>query len=132
MIKLEAGWMWQLLMLQYFIPGFLVGGDYFDYRLVTTRIHRKVMNCINWRTDFFDVCRSFNVKPAAACIQFGLHAPGVKSIALSTTEVKRIKDNIQFANTEIPSSFWETLKAKGLISVNFFEKKPAIPVEGKS
>ncbi|MBK5272248.1 MAG: aldo/keto reductase [Bacteroidia bacterium] len=104
-----------------FHSGFLVGSNYFDYKLMKPGTAESD-DLYKWRDEFFTVCRNFNVRPAAACIQFGLHAPGVKSIALNTTEVKRVRENIEFANTEIPVTFWETLKSKGLISVNFFEK----------
>ena len=70
--------------------------------------------------DFFEICKQFNVKPAAACVQFALHVPGVKSIALNTTDAKRVKENIEMANVEIPLDFWEALQSKGLIEVNFF------------
>jgi D-threo-aldose 1-dehydrogenase len=114
-----------------FHSGFLVGGDYFDYKLVQPGTVRNDA-LYKWRHEFFDVCRTFNIKPAAACVQFGLHAPGVSSIALNTTEVKRVKENIQFANTEIFSLFWEMLKSRGLISVNFFENKRVVPLENEN
>lgn len=105
-----------------FHSGFLVGGEYYDYKLVKPGTAESEA-LYKWRNDFFSVCKNHGIKPAAACIQFGLHAPGVKSIALNTTEVRRVKENIDFATTEIPLPFWEELKAKGLIEVNFFEKK---------
>jgi D-threo-aldose 1-dehydrogenase len=114
-----------------FHSGFLVGGDYFDYKaLQVGTVQADAL--VKWREEFFEVCRTFNIKPAAACVQFGLNAPGVNSIALNTTELKRIKENIQFANTKIVSSFWEALKTRGLISVNFFENKPAVAVDDKN
>lgn len=108
-----------------FNAGFLVGGDYFNYKLIKPGTPENDA-LFRWRSEFFEVCKSFEVKPAAACIQFSLHAPGVDSIALSTTELSRIKENIMFANTELPGSFWEALKTKGLIGVNFFETHPAV------
>ena len=53
-------------------------------------------------------------------MQFALNVPGVKSIALNTTDAKRVKENIEMANLEIPLEFWDALQAKGLIEVNFF------------
>lgn len=114
-----------------FHSGFLVGSDYFDYKPLTRGVAESDA-LFRWRDEFFEVCRAFNVKPAAACIQFALNAPGVNSIALNTTEVKRVQDNIQLASTELPASFWEALKTRGLISVNFFDKKPAVTVEEKN
>lgn len=114
-----------------FHSGFLVGGDYFDYKL-TKRGTVDSDALYRWRDELFEVCRAFDVKPAAACVQFALHAPGVNSIALNTTDVRRIKENIEFANTKIHSSFWETLKSRGLISVNLFENKRVVPVKDEN
>jgi D-threo-aldose 1-dehydrogenase len=114
-----------------FHSGFLVGGEYFDYKLMKPGTI-KADALYKWRTEFFEVCKTFNVNPAAACVQFGLHAPGVNSIALNTTEVKRIKENIQFASTKILSLFWEMLKSRGLTSVNFFENNRVVPVENEN
>ena len=101
-----------------FHSGFLVGGDYYDYRLVE-KGDPKNDALFKWREEFFEVCRKFNVKPAQACVQFALNVPGVKSIALNTTDVKRVKENLEMANTEIPVEFWEALQSKGLIQLNF-------------
>jgi D-threo-aldose 1-dehydrogenase len=102
-----------------FHSGFLVGSDYFDYRLVEKEPENDAL--FKWREEFFGVCRKFNIKPAHACVQFSLNVPGVKSIALNTTDVKRVKENLDMANTELPLEFWEALQSKGLIEVNFFK-----------
>ena len=67
-----------------FHSGFLVGGDYFDYQLIK-RGTPKNGALFEWREAFFEVCKDFAVKPADACVQFALNVPGVKSIALNTT-----------------------------------------------
>jgi D-threo-aldose 1-dehydrogenase len=102
-----------------FHSGFLVGGDYFDYKQIK-RGTPKSDALFQWRDEFFKICREFNVKPAEACVQFALNVPGVKSIALNTTDTKRVKENVEMANVEIPLEFWDALQAKGLIEVNFF------------
>ena len=48
--------------------------------------------------------------------------PGVKSIALNTIDVDRIKENLDMGaagNTVTPSSFWKEMKAHGLIDKNY-------------
>lgn len=102
-----------------FHSGFLVGSDYFDYQLIKPGTPKNDA-LFAWREQFFKICRQFNVKPAEACVQFALNVPGVKSIALNTTDSKRVKENIEMANLEIPLEFWDALQAKGLIEVNFF------------
>ena len=102
-----------------FHSGFLVGSDYFDYKKIK-RGNSKEDALFKWRDEFFEVCNQFEVKPAEACVQFALNVPGVKSIALNTTETKRVKENMEMANAELPVEFWETMHSKGLIEVNFF------------
>lgn len=106
--------------------GFLVGGNYFDYKLITAETPGSE-ELYRWRSDFFDICNHYNIRPAAACIQFALNVPGVSSIAMSTTEIKRIGESMVLASTEIPGAFWQEMKRKGIISMDFFKNKPAVP-----
>ena len=53
-----------------FNGGFLVGSDYYNYKLVDK--HTEEGRALyEWRDKFFDVCNSFGVKPAEACFNFG-------------------------------------------------------------
>jgi D-threo-aldose 1-dehydrogenase len=103
-----------------FHSGFLVGGDYFDYQLIKPGTPENDA-LFKWRKDFFDICGQFGVKPAEACVKFALSVPGVKSIALNTTHADRVKDNMEMVDANIPVEFWEALKTKGLIEINFFD-----------
>jgi len=104
-----------------FHSGFLVGSDYFDYKLVQPDTPKNDA-LFTWRDEFFEICNQFNIKPATACVQFALHVPGVNSIALNTTHPKRVKENLDIVNAEIPIEFWEALQSKGLIEINFFKE----------
>ena len=101
-----------------FHAGFLTGGDYYDYRLIQpdTEENKAIFK---WREDFFQLCAEHEVKPAAACVQFALSAPGVVSIALNTTNPKRVKENVQLAQEEIPAAFWAAMKEKELIANHY-------------
>jgi D-threo-aldose 1-dehydrogenase len=114
-----------LLIRLFFHSGFLVGGNYFDYHLVTPGTPETNALFV-WREEFFKICKQFNIKPAEACVRFALHVPGVKSIALNTTNAKQIKANIDMPNKEIPFEFWEALQLKGLIEVNFFNNLESV------
>jgi D-threo-aldose 1-dehydrogenase len=103
-----------------FHSGFLVGSDYFDYKLIK-RGTPKNDALFKWRENFFQVCHQFNVKPAEACVQFALNVPGVKSIALNTTDKERVKENFDMAYVDLPAEFWEELQSKGLIEINVFK-----------
>lgn len=95
-----------------FNAGFLIGSDYYNYRLADKE---KDAELFRWREKFFSVCEKYHVKPAEACVRFGLSAPGVRSIALNTSSAKRVKGNVEMANVEIPDAFWKELREQGLI-----------------
>ena len=100
-----------------FHSGFLVGSDYFDYRLIKKDDSQNDA-LFKWREHFFETCNQFNVKPAEACVQFALNVPGVKSIALNTSHASRVKENIDMGNTIVPVEFWNEMKAEKLIEVD--------------
>lgn len=104
-----------------FHSGFFVGSNYFDYELIQPGTLKNDA-LFKWRDDFFEICNQFNIKPAIACVQFALHVPGVNSIALNTTHPKRVKENLDMVNAEIPIEFWEVLQSNGLIEINFFKQ----------
>jgi len=108
-----------------FHSGFLTGGDYFDYKQVKSG-NSQDDALLRWREEFFALCNTYNVKPAAACVQFALNVPGVGSVALSTSDVRRVKENLQLADVDIPNDFWKALKAKGLIAIAFNEKAQVV------
>jgi D-threo-aldose 1-dehydrogenase len=101
-----------------FHSGFLVGSNYFDYRL----IERGDLNnepLFAWRDSFFETCREFSVTPAEACVQFALKIPGVRSIALNTTNAGRVQSNLGMTQTDIPQRFWTALKERQLTEIDF-------------
>lgn len=108
----------QIINSAVFHSGFLIGGDYYDYKLMNPELEENKA-LFTWRSDFFQLCKKFNIKPAEACVQFALSAPGVVSIALSTTNPERVKENIDMAYVEIPKEFWAQMKTKGLMSKDY-------------
>jgi D-threo-aldose 1-dehydrogenase len=101
-----------------FHSGFLVGGGYFDYQLVKPGIAANDA-LLKWREAFFEICTQFNVTPAATCVQFAYRVPGVKSIALNTTNADRVQSNMEMIDANIPVQFWQELKDKKLIDADF-------------
>lgn len=97
-----------------FHSGFLVGGAYYDYRLVGG-VQSGDLELLTWRRRFFELCDEFNVKPAAACVQFAVGVPGVVSIALNTTDPSRVPGNVGLVENRLPESFWQALKENKLI-----------------
>jgi D-threo-aldose 1-dehydrogenase len=101
-----------------FHSGFLTGSDYYDYRLVQAG-NGLDDQLLGWRAAFFDLCRLHGVSPATACVQFALQAPGVKSIALNTSNPARVKENISMARAAVPDVFWRDMQSAGLIRPGF-------------
>lgn len=101
-----------------FHSGFLVGSDYFDYRRVY-RADPVSGPLFRWREEFFAVCDAFNVSPAAACVQFALKVPGITSIALQTSDPRRVKENVGLATQLLPAAFWRALRERQLIDVDW-------------
>lgn len=101
-----------------FHSGFLVGSNYYDYKLIEPGVPANDA-LFKWRENFFKLCDEFAIKPAQACVQFAMNIPGVKSIALNTTDAKRVKENIAMATIKIPEEFWKAMKEKGLINEDY-------------
>ncbi|WP_224994834.1 aldo/keto reductase [Cesiribacter sp. SM1] len=105
----------QIINAAVFQSGFLIGGDYCDYKFLKpdTAANQALFR---WRDDFFTLCKKFDVKPAVACAQFSLQVPGVVSIALSSTDPEIVRENASIDSVVIPLEFWTAMKDKGLIS----------------
>ena len=101
-----------------FHAGFLIGGQFFDYRLIQpdTAENKAIFK---WREDFFELCKQYAISPAVACVSFATTAPGVVSIALNTSKPSHIKGNVESVTTKVPTAFWSEMKEKGLISKEY-------------
>lgn len=99
-----------------FNGGFLTGSAYYNYQL---KDPVKDKSLYQWREMFYHCCKDYNIKPVDACVVFGLKAPGVKSIALNTTNAERVALNVAVASLKIPATFWKEMKERGLIEESF-------------
>ncbi|MEX2512412.1 MAG: aldo/keto reductase [Cyclobacteriaceae bacterium] len=97
-----------------FQSGFLVGEDYFNYKLIDAQ-NPSDQAKINWRKQFFEVCQQHEVAPDHACIQFALCIPGISRVALSINNPNLVRKNIQAVKVKLPQSFWEEMKNRQLI-----------------
>lgn len=91
-----------------FNGGFLTGGDYYNYKPVDSE-KEEGQALLTWRERFFTLCTKYGITPATACVRFGLTAPGVKSIALSTSRPEQVEKNLMMTKAEIPESFWKEI-----------------------
>ncbi|MFV0607206.1 MAG: aldo/keto reductase [Niabella sp.] len=101
-----------------FHGGFLIGSDFFNY-VKLSRNNPAQQQLYNWRDKFFAICNAFDLAPATAAINFALNIPGIKSIALNSSNPQRVRNNINMATTEIPAAFWQRMKAEGLIASDY-------------
>ena len=101
-----------------FNAGFLVGGKFFDYRLLAED-SKEDQAKLAWRERFFALCEKYSIQPAAACVQFGLSHPAVASIAMSSTKPERVAECITLSKTLVPNDFWSEAKEIGLIDATY-------------
>jgi len=101
-----------------FHAGFLTGGAFFDYKRVN-RDDPEERSLFSWRDGFFKICERFRINPAAACVQFGISPAGVVSVALNTSQPKRVKQNVELVQAEVPDKFWRAMKEEGLIRKDY-------------
>jgi D-threo-aldose 1-dehydrogenase len=109
-----------------FNGGFLIGQDYYNYRLMDPVRDQQLFQ---WRKDFFQLCEKCKLKPAQVCTVFELKAPEVTSIALNSTNVNRVKLNLDMVaagNDIVPVEFWKEMKEQGLIDKDYSQKKKEV------
>lgn len=101
-----------------FNGGFLVGGDFYNYRAVDPKSPADQI-MLGWREKFFALCQQHGVKPAAACVEFGLSPQAISSVALSSSDPKRVANCATLARTKAPPAFWEEAKEQELIATDY-------------
>ncbi len=99
-----------------FHAGFLTGGRFFDYRVVTPHNDAPLFA---WREKFLLLCRRHAVSPMVACVQFALSPPGVAAVSLNTSRPERIAENVAAVEAELPPGFWTDAKDARLIAGDY-------------
>jgi D-threo-aldose 1-dehydrogenase len=97
-----------------FHGGFLVGGDFFDYKRVDPSVESDSKK-IQWRSAFWQVCTDFDVSPMDAACAFGRLHPAVNAVAISSSRADRVASHVESVTKQVPADFWSELYAKGLI-----------------
>ena len=99
-----------------FHAGFLTGGAFYDYRRVSPESEAD-RPLFAWRERFFALCAEHDVRPAEACVRFGMSVPGVVATALNTGKPDCVQENVAAVQAQIPPAFWSAMKAAGLITM---------------
>lgn len=101
-----------------FNAGFLTGGEYFDYRMVSAD-NEADKPLFRWREKFFAICEKYQVKPGDACLKFAVSAPQINAVALNPSKPERMASNKLVLDGEFPEGFWQELKAEGIIEASY-------------
>ena len=101
-----------------FHAGFLVGGEFFDYRRITPDTPEDRAR-FEWRERFTAACRRHAVEPAVACVQFALSPPAVQAVALNSSRPDRIARNVAAVEAVLPQAFWREMKSAGLVEKDY-------------
>jgi D-threo-aldose 1-dehydrogenase len=97
-----------------FHGGFLLGGEYFDYRLLQPGAAED-RSRLDWRSKFQTICERHKVTPFDAGVAFGAAHPAVNAIALSSGRADRVPTHVAVLKKNIPNELWVDLKDAGLI-----------------
>jgi D-threo-aldose 1-dehydrogenase len=101
-----------------FNAGFLVGGQFFDYR-VPSPDDPADQPLFVWRERFLALCREHDVPPATACVQFALSPPGVAAVAMNTSNPAHVAKNAAAVEATIPTDFWQAAKHAAVIAPDY-------------
>ena len=97
-----------------FHGGFLVGGDFFDYRKL--REDDADRQRLAWRSKFWEVCQRHGRSAFDVAVAFGRSHPAIHAIALSSSRADRIASHVAAVETTCSEELWDDLQSSGLIS----------------
>ncbi len=98
--------------------GFLLGGDFLDYRPVDPNDPAD-QSKLNWRTRYTTLCDKLGQDPYHVAVAFGVSHPAVHSVALSTSRPDRVSSMLRSAIDPIPEEVWSALKDEELIDPEY-------------
>lgn len=101
-----------------FSGGFLVGGNQLDGRIMDANDPASG-SWFAWRKAFAALCHGHGVRPAHACIQFALSAPGVVAVELNSSYPDRVAENVEAVMKKVPAAFWASMKEEGLLGADY-------------
>jgi len=98
-----------------FQGGFLIGGEFFDYRKVDSS-NAEDLERLNWRDKFHQLCKEFEVSAFDVGVAFGRAHPAVTAVALSSSRADRVESHINALQAEVPVELWSRMRQAGLIA----------------
>jgi D-threo-aldose 1-dehydrogenase len=97
-----------------FHGGFLVGGDFFDYKKIDASCAEDAKK-LKWRESFWKICDEFDVTPMDAACSFGRSHQAVHAVAISSSRADRVATHVESVSKSMPEEFWEAMRASGLL-----------------
>jgi D-threo-aldose 1-dehydrogenase len=88
--------------------GFLVGGDFFDYRKLSKH-NEADFRLLHWRSNFNQLCEHHQVSPYDAAIAYGSQPHFIDAIAVSADAPELIAEQAKIGHIKIPTAFWDEL-----------------------
>jgi D-threo-aldose 1-dehydrogenase len=101
-----------------FHGGFLLGGDFFDYRRLSSNSESDAA-LYRWRTRFFTACEQLNVSPFQVGVAFGKSHPAVTAVALSSSRAARVEEHVATVQQSLAPEIWTELKSRGLVAADY-------------
>lgn len=105
-----------------FHGGFLLGGNYFNYRPVDASSAADARR-LELRRRLETVCQQANVSLFDVGVAFGMSHPAVTSVALSSSRADRVASHFAAVERQIPDVLWRELRAAGVLE----EAYPFLP-----
>ncbi|MEM7559569.1 MAG: aldo/keto reductase [Planctomycetota bacterium] len=98
-----------------FQGGFLLGGEFFDYRKIDST-NAEDLKRLNWRDRFQQLCKEFEVSAFDVGVAFGKAHPAVTAVALSSSRADRVESHINALQAKVPVELWSRMRQAGLIA----------------
>jgi D-threo-aldose 1-dehydrogenase len=89
--------------------GILAGGQHYDYQKAAPNIIERVETLRR-------LCAEFGVDIRAAALQFSMAHPAVAAVLPGASRPDQIVENQMLAKMKIPTTFWQAIRARGLVS----------------
>jgi D-threo-aldose 1-dehydrogenase len=98
-----------------FHGGFLLGGRFFDYRLIDPSLPSDQQR-LAWRQRFTETCAELGQSPFNVGVAFGRAHSAITAVALSSSRADRVPEHVRAASQVMPDNVWEVLRERGLIA----------------
>lgn len=101
-----------------FHGGFLLGGDFYNYRPIDPRDPADAQRLVA-REALQQACAEVGYSVFEVGVAFGKSHPGISSVALSSSRADRVAAHVAAVDIELPPGIWKRLRAAGVIEASY-------------